>query len=129
VQRILISLMLLVTTAAANAEWTTIGKTNEFTAYVDKTTIQHGGRFIKMNSLKNLEVPKRVGDDPPYLSLRAQVEYDCTDKQQRTLSLTFLSGNMGEGKVIFTDPLTSEWTPITPTSFVGIEWEIACGKK
>ena len=119
--------MFLVTTVA-NAEWTTIGKTNEFTAYIDETTIHRNGNFIKMNSLKNLEVPKRVGDDPPHLSLSAQVEYDCKDKQQRTLSLTFLSGNMGEGKVIFTDSVTSAWTPITPTSFGGIEWQIACGK-
>ena len=121
--------MLLVTTAAANAEWTTIGKTNEFTAYVDRTTIQHGGRFIKINNLRNLKVPKRVGDDPPYSSMRAQIEYDCENNKHRTLTLTFFSGNMGEGEVIFTDLVTSQWLTNTPASFGEIEWDIACGKK
>ena len=126
--KLLIGLMLLVVSGAASAEWTAEDGNDEFTLYVDKTTIRRNGNFVKMWDLVDYKKAKVIGGKSN-LSARAQNEYDCKEEKVRTLALATFSGQMGSGAVNYTDSDTGNWVPVGPGSVAETMWKIACGKK
>ena len=63
------------------------------------------------------------------LSSKSLEEYDCVSQEERTLSLTFFSGNISDGNALYTDSDAQKWTPISPGSLNESLWKAACGKK
>ena len=132
-KQLLLGLMLLVTAGAASAEWTFVGDTgdggDDFIHYVDRATIRRNGNLVKMWDLKNYKTVQKSADDS-YLSTKEQWEYDCKEEKKRLLAFTWFDGQMGSGKVVYSDSETSmKWSPIQPESSGEALWKIACGKK
>ena len=127
-KRLLLGLMLLVTAGAASAEWTRAGGSDEFIQYVDRATIRRKGNLVKMWDLKDYKTVRTVAGDS-YLSDKAQQEYDCKEEKKRVLAFTNFSGQMGSGKVVYSDNDPGKWVPIYPGSNGEMLWEIACWKK
>ena len=125
--RLLMGLMLLVTATAASAEWTVASGDDEVIQYVDKGSIRRNGNLVKMLDLIDFKTVQTVSGDS-YLSDKAQSEYDCKEEKVRTLALIFFSGQMGNGKVVYSDSDTMKWIPVPPGSFGATLWKIACGK-
>ena len=127
-KRLLLGLMLLMTATAASAEWTPIGSGDSFIQYADKATIRPNGNFVKMWLLYDFKtVRTSVGHS--YLSEKAQMENDCKEERLRVLALSWFSGQMGSGNVVYSDSDAGKWTPVAPGSIGEIQWNIACGKK
>ena len=64
-----------------------------------------------------------------FLSSKEQREYDCKDERTRLLAFLWFSGQMGSGKVVYSNSVTSmTWDPISPGSVGETLWKIACGK-
>ena len=82
----------------------------------------------------HLRNPKTCPNKPghlcySYLSSKTQWEFDCKEEKLRILALTWFSGQMGSGKVVFSGSETGKGEPIQPGSIAESLWKIACGKK
>ncbi len=122
--------MLLLVGVSTNvfAEWTKVGGTDDYFAYVNLATIRRHGDTAKMWSLMDYKVVQEVAQDR-YLSDESQSEYNCTEEQYRTVTYTWYSDNMGIGKQIHTNSNGSKWEPVRPGSVIETLLKVACGIK
>lgn len=127
--RKMISMMLLAAaSSSAMAAWVDVGNNENTTIYVDPSAIQREGHLAKMWHLTDFKKPSRdMGE--PYLSTKDQYEYDCKEAKSRRRASSQHSGNMGGGKVVYSDSFTSKWKPVPPDSGIEILWKFACVKK
>jgi hypothetical protein len=100
-RKIIITLLLLVASSGAMAEWTMVAGDahGSYDAYVDFSTISKTGTTVKMWRLlnyKNTQVSGKVS----YLSNAIQNEYDCKEGQSRVLAIVEFSGKMSSGNVV-----------------------------
>lgn len=126
-KRLLLGLMLLVTAPTASAEWTQSGESDNYILYVDRATIRRNGNFVKMWDMSDYKTVQTVNGDS-VLSTKRQSEYDCKDEMLRDHAFTVFSGQMGRGKVVYSNDDTKKWGPIAPESMGEALWKIACGK-
>ncbi|MBI5659840.1 MAG: hypothetical protein HZC43_09920 [Nitrosomonadales bacterium] len=124
----ILTVLLAVVSSGALAAWVDVGNNENTTIYVDPSAIQREGNLAKMWHLTDFKKPNRdMGE--PYLSAKDQFEYDCKDAKSRRRASSQHSGNMGGGKVVYSDSYTSKWKPVPPDSGVEILWKFACVKK
>ncbi len=127
-----IILMLLLAVAgngnSALAAWIDVGRNENATIYVDSSAIQRAGNMAKLWHLTDFRAAQKdMGD--AYLSAKDLNEYDCKEMKSRRRASSQYSGNMGSGKVVYSDSFTTKWKPVPPDSGVEILWKFACVKK
>lgn len=127
-RKLLLTLMLAPVSTAAMAEWTAVGANNEFTQYVDISTIRQTVNRIKMWDLVDYKTGQKVTGNK-YLSIRGRYEYDCLEDKYRYLKLSFLEGNMGKGEVVLSTVEPDRWAPVEPGTMAEVKWKIACDKE
>ena len=121
----------MMTAGAASAGWTRADESDEFIQYVDRATIRRNGNLVKMWGLNDFKtVQKSATTGESFLSSKTQLEYDCKEEKSRLLAFTWFSGQMGNGKVVYSDSDTGDkWSPISPAGSTNeAQWEVACGK-
>ena len=127
--KLLMGIVLMLVSGAASAEWTVADVNDEFIQYVDRATIRRNGNFVKMWSLTDDKTVQKTSTGLSFLSSKEQREYDCKEERTRLLAFLWFSGQMGSGKVVFSNSVTSmTWDPISPGSVGVTLWKIACGK-
>ena len=127
--RLVLVTLLLLSSAPAYAEWVEIAATDYgMTVYVDPDTIRHEGDPVKMWELFDFKTTQTIGVGL-FMSRKDQREYDCTKERDRVLTFTQFSGNMGSGKVGYSNSDGSDWAPVVPQSVNQTVWKFACGKK
>ena len=128
-----LSLIALVGAGSAEAEWVDIGGKVEdgltvYRVYVDPDNIHHSGDVVTLWALFDYKsIQSIVGG--PWLSSKAQRQFDCTEKRIRLLGYMTFTGNMGSGEPVFSNLDESRWEPIEPGSIDSNLWKFACGKK
>jgi len=122
--------LLLLSNGLTYAEWVVTVQNDQtgVTIYVDSDTIRCKGNLVNVWELINYKAIQTMAGTS-YLSARVQREYDCAGDLQRTLALTKLSGNMGTGKVMFTNSDQHKWEPVDPGSICKRLWKVACNKQ
>lgn len=120
--RLLLMMLLVVVSNSTMAEWKKVIQTPSKGMYVDPTTISYEGNIAKAWILEDIE---KVSNGSPYMSLKWQMEFDCKEKQDKTLSLTSYSGHMGGG-IASVKPISSNWEPIQQGSVGEILLKNAC---
>ena len=98
------------------------------TLYVDSDTIRRNGTVVRWWELLDYKTVQTVAGIS-FLSMKVQREYDCVGEQIRVLAMADFSGNMAEGKVVFSDFTQSNWVPVQPESTGQTLWKAACGKE
>lgn len=129
--RLLLIILLFLSSAPAYAEWVSVSSSETlggYTAYLDPDTIRRKGHLVKMWVLFDFKTIQTVAGNS-HLSVKVQDEYDCTKERSRELASTFFSGSMGKGNVVSTDSSKSNWNPLEPESIAQDLWKVACGKK
>ena len=143
-----LTMLLVVVGNSAVSVWIVLGRfgpSGNVTTYADPSTITRQGDTVKMWSLGDSDKPVELktpldrfvgGGMGPHLSTKMLREYDCKAGRTRHLFLTMHSGNMGEGKVVFSQPSElppGQWRQIKPGSSevigTGLEealWKFAC---
>lgn len=108
--------LLVLSSGHAYAEWVrALNNQTDPTLYVDSDTIRRNGTVVKWwESLDYKTVQTLAGIS--FLSMTLIREYDCVGEQIRVLSMADFSGNMAEGKVVFSDFTPSNWVPVQPES-------------
>ena len=127
-KQLLLITFLVLSSSPAYAEWILIdnGKPG-MTIYVNPDTIHRTGDRVKMWELFDFKKPEKMAGEP-HLSFKMHSEYDCTKEGKREGKVTFFSGNMGRGKVVYRNSAEHEWEPVPPGSVNHDLWEFACGK-
>ena len=130
-QRLILIMLLLLSSGPAYAEWVEVSESEilgGYVVYAEPSTIRRKGDLVKMwHLLDNKISPKRVPE--PYLSMKGQNHYDCAEERTRKLFEMYFSGNMGRGEQLYTNSDETRWEPIVPGSIGQVMWKFACGKK
>ena len=128
-----LSLVAMLGVGQAQAEWIDIGgKVQDgltiYRVYVDPDNIHHNGDVVTLWALFDyMTIQSIVGG--PWLSSKAQKQFDCTDKRIRLLGYMTFTGNMGSGEPVFSSTQESKWERIAPDSIDSELWEVACSKR
>lgn len=110
------------------AEWVKVSEADDFTMYVDPDTILRQGNLVTMSQLTDLKTARTVGR-VSYLSDKSQYESDCEEKQRRVIKYYWVSGNMGNGEVVFSKLDPGKWSPVKAESIGEKLWKLACEKQ
>lgn len=123
---ILVMLLAGVSSSAA-AAWVQVDFDGNATVYADPDTIRRAGNLVKMWNLIDYKTTRAAAGNP-YVSIRAQSEFDCKKERMRSLYLSFHSGNMSGGNTVDSVNESGNWIPVAPGSMNETLRQIACGK-
>jgi len=126
-RKAILMMLLAVVSSSAMAKWVEIGNDKTITIYADPTTIQRVGNKVIMWEVGDFKAANKLGGRP-FMSMRKQQEYDCKEKQIRTLNTILYSDGMGKGEVVHTDHKSRNWEPVSPGSYGDFLWRTACRK-
>ena len=126
--RLILMLLLVLSTAPAYAEWVRVSESAEATVYADPGTIRRNGNLVKMWNLYDFETIQ-TNADSSFLSSNGQGEYDCAEERRRGLAFAWFSGHMGHGKPVYSNSDEQKWRPISPGSIDQTLWKFACAKR
>ena len=127
---ILITILVLLCSGPANAEWVEVTGNEQVdaTVYANPDTIRRKEEIVEMWVLFDFKTIRTV-EDHSYLSILSQEEYDCDGERNRTLTFAEFSGNRGDGKVVFSNSDEEKWEPVEPGSIAQALWKLACDKQ
>jgi hypothetical protein len=115
--------------ALEGAEWITLGRNENFRAYLDQRSVQRNGDFARVYQLTDFVTAQWVDGRTVISSIRALVEYDCAQPRARTLTLEAYSEQMGEGRLVASERNPdAEWEDATPGRTGENVWRLVCGK-
>ena len=127
-KKLILTILLTITSTSALAEWTYLTSSKDADYYVDKTDIRKKGNTVKMWAILNYNSPHELGSRT-YLSMKSLKEFDCVEVTVAIISsVYFFSGSMSSGEMIFqhkTDPKPED---IAPDTSMKVLWETACNK-
>ena len=131
--RLLLIILLFLSSGPAYAEWVLVGSSEVsggYIVYADRDTIRRKGNLVKMWYLVDHKTVQTTSGGVSYLSSKILDEYDCAEERHRLLAFTDFSGNMASSNVIQSDSQDgSKWKPVEPKSTGHALWEVACGKQ
>ena len=128
--RLLLIILLFLSSAPAYAEWVKVSDSDEAgkTVYVDPATIRRNSNLVTMWQFYDYKTVQTVGGIR-FLTAKEQWEFDCAEERSRVLALKEFSGNMGSGTVVYTNSQVGNWQSVAPSSIGQLLWKFACGKK
>jgi hypothetical protein len=128
--RLLLIILLFLSSAPAYAEWVKVSDSDEAgkTVYVDPATIRRNSNLVTMWQFYDYKTVQTVGGIR-FLTAKEQWEFDCAEERSRVLALKEFSGNMGSGTVVYTNSQVGKWQSVAPSSIGQLLWKFACGKK
>lgn len=113
------------------AEWTRIGESDRkggYTLYADTASIRKAAGRAKMAILFDYQtLQKAAGAE--FLSEKIRREYDCQEKQIRTLAYSLFSLHREHGDLIRSYNQPQKWEMVKPDSLEEVEWKVACSEK
>jgi hypothetical protein len=115
--------------AAGDVEWVVLGRNENFRAYLDQRSVQKNGDFTRVYQLTDFVTAQWVDGGTVIGSIKALVEYDCTQPKARTLALEAYSEQMGEGRLVANERNPdAEWEDAAPGGTGESVWRLVCGK-
>jgi hypothetical protein len=116
------------------AEWVAIDERYQShplqTAYIDLSSIRREGNVVQLSALIDWKAMQGGRSPTRFYSTKLTKQFDCAERQVRTLAATDFDGHMGMGEVIGGSGYSSEghWVVIEPGTLNQGLWEAACGK-
>jgi len=130
-REVIFTMLLAVVSSSVLAAWVSVDSDETTTVYADPSTIRRAGNMVKMwhlNDFKTVRVPLG-GKHYMYMSSKFQNEYDCKEERARVRFFSWHSGNMGEGKVVYSASKPGKWEPVAPDTIGKYLWQFACRKR
>ena len=130
-KKILITLLLLVSTNVLAVDWVVAAGTDDFTDYIDLQSIRRDGNKVRAWTLSDYKSGKVLRDNKTrYLSEVNRMEFDCFEDTSRKIDLYLYSEKMEKGDIVISVPnLTNPATSLPPGSVGATELKIACATK
>ena len=128
-----VALSALSSVEPTHAEWVDIGgKVQDgrtvYRVYIDPDNIHRDELVITLWVLFDYKTIQSIVGGP-WLSSKAQRQFDCAENRIRLLGYMTFTGNMGSGEPVFSNSLESKWEPILPESLDSTLSEFACSKE
>ena len=127
-KKILLTLLLIMTSTDTLAKWIQIGEGNQkggYTVYADLSSARRAADKVKMWILLDFKTEQKASG-VNFLSKTIRREYDCQGKHIRILAFKLFSWNMEQGRLIRSYSQPQEWKVVRAESMDEIEWKIAC---
>ncbi len=121
-----ILMMLMLAPSIATAGWQEIGKSQQFFAYVDTDTISKSGNILRMTTMLDMIDMSEIDGGKKYRSIISSEDFDCKDKQIKTISSKYFSDNKGVGIEVH-NSASINWLKVSAQSIDFLSWRIACG--
>ncbi|MFZ5522788.1 MAG: surface-adhesin E family protein [Pseudomonadota bacterium] len=126
-RKVILIMLLAVTSHSAMAEWIGLGSRDNYTVYADPATIQKTDNGLTMWWLIDFKT-SASGDSEPHMSMKTLSEFDCKEERLRTLSSSWHSEHMAEGKVVSSNSDIDIWVSGGTSPVNKVLWEFACRK-
>lgn len=131
-RKLTLILALFLMSSVSMAEWTRVQiKVVGLRIYVDYSTISDtDAGTVRMWDLTDYE-KEQDSREVRHSSGKTLREYDCKENQYRDKAWAWYSGNMGEGKVVFSylnNGTPRNWNVLTPDDIDYHLLQIACGR-
>jgi len=126
--KLILMMLLAVTSNSAMAEWVGLGSRDNYTVYADPATIQKTDNGKKMWWLIDFKTSAAEGSEP-HMSMKTLSEFDCKEGRLRILSSSWHSKNMAKGKELSSNSDIDIWVPSGTSPANKLLWEFACRKK
>ncbi len=111
----------------SSAPWTLFGKLSNSDVYVQESTIDRIGDFLKIWVLYDYHSTRKSSDDEPYRSATTLFQFDCQDKKSQKLNSYGYEQLMGKGKHIDLLEKSPPWVDL-PQNSIGLHLiEAYCG--
>lgn len=114
---------------ADDSNWSGVGgEPNGVFGYGEKDSIQKIEKdIVSMWTLWDIissTTWTRYGE--PYKSWITLMHFDCSKKREVSIGLKLFAGNMGTGRLIYSDSESKEWKPVKARSIGGRLLQMAC---
>jgi hypothetical protein len=128
--RLFLITLLVLSSGPAYAEWIPVHEIAQLSATisVDPDTIHRKGDLVELWILYNYKITQS-GRSGPIRTTKTQGEFDCEGRRSRVLAVTDFSGNVGSGKVVYSNSDKQKWEPVAPGSLGQVLWRFACSKE
>ena len=130
-KKILMMLMLLVSTNVLAVDWVKVSESadHSYTFYVDPQSIRRDGNKVRVWVLTDYKSVK-VSGNKTYLSSVARDEYDCFEDTQRNIDIHAYQEKMGTGGIVVSVQNRTEPAISLPPGSMGAETlKIVCATK
>ena len=129
-RRILFVLATVLAAGSVQAEWVSLGRSDDIRFYLDQKSIRMNGDFAQILQLMDFTTSQWVDAQTVIGSLKMLIEYDCSKPRLRALASEAFSEQMADGRLVskeqFPDP---QWEAVEPGTTPGKMRQIACAKK
>ena len=115
--------------AGVNGEWIGLGRTENFRAYLDQSSVQRNGNLVRVYQLTDFTTAQWADARTVVGSIRSLVEYDCGLPRARTLALEAYSEQMGEGRLVASEQRPdAPWEGVAPGGIGENTRQLVCRK-
>jgi hypothetical protein len=129
-KKILMMLMLLVSTNVFAVDWVVAGGNDIFTHYVDPQSIKRDGNKVKAWVLYDFKSSQVGVGNKTSMSAVDRDEYDCFEDTVRSMDIYEYSGKMGTGDIVLSIPnLTQPAKSVIPGSTAATQLKLVCATK
>lgn len=125
--KFLVTLILVLTSTHAAAEWTMIQTNDHGNMYIDFDTVQKSGSLVTVSTLNDYYAKQQKGE----LSSQWSEQHDCKQKKFKALAIDYFSDNMAKGNVIETyrlNPTETAWADVVQYSVGDLKANIICSR-
>lgn len=124
-EKFILACLLATGAASGFAEWTKVHETNDFTAFIDFSSISNDGDMRIFWMIQDSKKRNKYGA----MSYHGHEQVDCKALRARNLSLDWYSEAMAKGRVVVgSDGNPSSWAEIPSNSFQETILKTVCAK-
>ena len=109
----------------ALAGWQEIGESQQFSAYIDADTISKSGNIVRMITMLDMINISEIDGGKKYKSIISSEDFDCQDKQIKTVSSKYFSDNKGSGVEVHNSE-SANWVKVSPQTIDFLSWRVEC---
>lgn len=116
--------------ASSTDPWERVGQYEGRTLYFDPTTLRKSGSRVQTFVLTDLKEPNATARGRQYLSKKALLEFDCSQRTMRVLQDTWYPRRMAAGEPVFlTEGAAVGAFPVQADSPGDMLFKAACGRR
>lgn len=127
---LLLVLLTVFASSAAQAEWELLVNTDDVDWYVDQSLTHKRGMIAKVWVLQEFKTAQPLYGGE-YRSAKSQIQIRCDRRQWRNLYLSYYAGVSGEGENVYTHETAGSWIEVAAGEVSEAMYKVGCnpGKK
>jgi hypothetical protein len=121
----------MLATSNAWANWVAIGKSPDFTMYVDPQSLQRNGNIATAWIMGDYSKTQKKRFPPPILwvefdSIKELKQFDCSKGAHRTEKTVIMSGKFGKGDPLYTFTSVPDYFPVPNSELDIAQFNYVC---